>query len=78
MALDRPIRPCMECGQYDDHPRHRHNDRRLPGGHVLRHLDCCAGLGCEPCTASVAAASGKTGPALIDHLAAQRATKTEG
>lgn len=76
---DRPIRPCMECRAYDDHPRHRHADKTLPGGHTLRHLDCCAAAtGCEACTASVAEASGKTGPALIAHLAAARAARTEG
>lgn len=67
----------MECGQYDDHPRHRINDKKLPGGHQLFHLDCCAKRGCPTgtCGPQVELAGGKTGQDLIDHLAAVRGSQ---
>jgi hypothetical protein len=72
------IRGCAGCDQSDSHPRHvvgvvnRQADPPTP-----RHIDCCAATGCAACADTVARSGGKTGQALIDHLAAERAARTE-
>lgn len=65
---DRPTRPCIACGQHDDHPRH---EVVLPDfSSILVHLDChaLASPPCESCKATVDGADGATGPDLIAHL----------
>lgn len=64
---DRPIRGCDVCGQEDDHPRHEYNDLGR-GGDFVRHIDCCASMGCESCIASEAANGNRRGQELIDYL----------
>lgn len=77
MSIVRMTRPCHSCGQIDDHPRHRHADKSLPGGVALRHIDCCATDGCPTgdCPNTERASGGKRGPELVAHLAALRATR---
>ncbi|MCW2904216.1 MAG: hypothetical protein JWO67_6481 [Streptosporangiaceae bacterium] len=62
------IRPCLGCGQEDNHPRHQ---VVIPPNQdsVWFHYDCHAAItGCEICVPIAAAAQGKTGDELRDHL----------
>lgn len=76
---DRPIRPCMECGQADTAPRHRINDKRLPGGHILKHLDCCRDAGCPEgtCGPQLELAGGAKNDELVARLAELRAAQNK-
>lgn len=68
-AAPRVIRPCVGCGQHDDHPRALHV---LPGGVdvALFHYDCHALIDptCELCVSVTEMSAGKTGDELITHL----------
>ena len=68
--MERPVRFCDACKQYDNHPRHAHGNP-LAGG-WLRHMDCCASLGCPVCQETEAANAGARGAELIAHLDATR------
>jgi hypothetical protein len=68
MVGNNPTRPCIGCGQVDDHPRHV---VATPDGNAAPwHMDCHArsANGCEVCAAQIAGAGGATGEALREHL----------
>jgi hypothetical protein len=68
MASD-PVRPCIGCGQSDDHPRHVVDNGT--GNDALWHPDCHArsANGCEVCEAQIAGVpSGTVGDELRAHL----------
>ena len=69
--VERPVRFCDVCEQYDDHPRHVSGN--VERGGTIRHMDCCASVGCETCTATEQANGGRRGQDLIDHLEETRA-----
>lgn len=71
MGGGRPVRPCIACGQHDDHPRHVID---LGGGETsMFHLDCHALMGCETCKPQAAAAAGATGHGMLDAIIALHA-----
>lgn len=78
MSDERPIRGCGVCGRADDHPRHVVGlvNARGPAPEP-RHIDCCAAAGCAACAQTVAESEGRTGQALIEWLAAQRARRAK-
>jgi len=62
------VRPCLACGQQDDHPRHQ---VVIPPdmASVFFHYDCHAQVGgCESCVSVVKDAGGKTGDELRNHI----------
>lgn len=73
----RPVRGCAGCGQVDDHPRDTEVDMAT-GAQEPWHLDCHAARGCASCAATVAAAGGATGAALLSHLTGNPHSVTEG
>lgn len=40
--MSHPVRPCVACQVFDDHPRHVVADPANPGNEELMHMDCCA------------------------------------
>lgn len=73
MAGERPVRPCLLCGKYDDGPR---DQAWLPDGNtVFYHMDCHAMVGCETCKAVIETTGGslesgdyKKNDDLVAHL----------
>lgn len=64
---DRPMRPCVECNQEDDHPRHVLSVKGV--GDIPRHMDCCAARGCEVCKDQISGVpEGTIGMELVQHL----------
>lgn len=66
--MSNPVRPCLGCGQSDDHPRHQ---VVLPPDmtSVYWHMDCHAQVtGCEICKPVVQSAQGKTGDDFRKHI----------
>lgn len=62
----RPVRPCVACGQHDDHPRDQVD---LGGGETAYyHIDCHALMGCESCKWQADAAAGATGQGMLDAI----------
>ena len=65
--MTAPVRPCIGCGQYDDHPRHV--TATADGASIPYHMDCCAiARDCEVCQAQIAGADGAKGDELREHL----------
>jgi len=66
---DRPIRPCDICGVEDDLPRHMVSSP-TGDGEQIRHLTCCAEVGCPAgtCDAQVAGTEGMSGEELLAHI----------
>lgn len=62
------MRPCIACGQVDDHPRH--TVVIPPNQDEIRwHMDCHLMVtGCELCAAALAGADGVIGDELRAHL----------
>lgn len=63
-----PVRPCLGCGNEDDHPRHQ---VVIPPDQtsVFWHYDCHALVtGCELCKPIAEAAAGRTGDDLRKFL----------
>lgn len=55
--MTAPVRPCIACGQYDDHPRHVF--ATPDGAAVPYHMDCHAmAADCEVCKAQLATVGG--------------------
>lgn len=71
--VPRQVRPCVGCGQHDDHPRAIHV---LADGitEVPFHYDCHALIqpDCPACGPMAKVADGRTGDELIAHLATLR------
>lgn len=65
-----PTRPCIGCGQTDDHPRHQITLNDAVGSSVFWHMDCHAQAGCDVCTTQIADAKGAKGSKLRAHLVA--------
>lgn len=72
--MSHPVRPCVACQVFDDHPRHVIADPLNPGNEELMHMDCCADRrGCGICAAQLARvdhAPGVVGEALRRRLMA--------
>lgn len=55
--MTAPVRPCLGCAAYDDHPRHVMIDST--GVDLPMHMDCCAmARNCEVCKAQLATVGG--------------------
>lgn len=65
--MTAPVRPCLGCAAYDDHPRHV---LMTPDGADLpMHMDCCVmARNCEVCKAQLAEAKGAKGDKLRAYL----------
>jgi hypothetical protein len=65
--MSNPVRPCLGCGQSDDHPRHVID---LDGQNVANwHHDCHSVItNCELCAPIVKGAKGKTGDDLRNYI----------
>lgn len=81
-GMAHPVRPCVACKVFDDHPRHVVVDPLNPGNEELMHMDCCRDTrGCGVCAAQLAGADGKTGDDLrihLESLAAKQVAHEEG
>jgi hypothetical protein len=55
--MTAPVRPCLGCAAYDDHPRH--TLITADGAETPFHMDCCAmARNCEVCLAQLAEVGG--------------------
>lgn len=64
-----PVRPCIACGQSDDHPRHEVVIGDGTHTSVFWHMDCHAqATDCAVCKAQLTGANGATGHELRAHL----------
>jgi hypothetical protein len=71
--MSHPVRICIGCATFDDHPRH--NIVNHDGTDSPMHLDCCAiARNCESCRAQLEGVGGvegnPKGEALREHLIA--------
>lgn len=71
--MTAPVRPCLGCAAYDDHPRHVVLE--VGGVELPMHMDCCAmARNCEVCKAQLEGVGGvkknPKGDALRAHLVA--------
>jgi hypothetical protein len=70
LSATNPVRPCLGCGQSDDHPRHVID---VGGVDTFWHYDCHAQVtNCELCVPVAKAAEGKTGDELRKHLTSRK------
>lgn len=66
-----PVRPCIACGQQDDHPRHEVVIGDGTHTSVFWHMDChVLAADCPTCKAQLADANGVQGHELRTHLVA--------
>jgi hypothetical protein len=79
MAATLPVRPCIGCGQSDDHPRHEVVVGDGNHTSVYWHMDCHVNseASCDLCKQQLADAAGAQGGALRTHLVALTPTVTE-
>lgn len=66
--MTNAVRPCIGCGQSDDHPRHEIVVADGQHTSVLWHMDCHAAAGCEVCADQIKGAKGAQGDKLRAHL----------
>lgn len=79
--MSHPVRPCVACLVFDDHPRHVVADPANPGNEELMHMDCCrdardCGI-CAAVLANVEHRPGIVGDELRARLVAQAPTLVE-